>query len=146
MLHKIATPFQLWNFKIGEDDGNDRRVIILAVTFHEGIADDAGGVGYYPIFQEFLTRLLHLHDDVLLVFALVGTEHIKDQPLVFIGHSELLCRAVGDVCDRADIGWQEGIEEMDEVLLVRLSAEETLETEIGQQVDVLCFVTHNNCF
>ena len=42
MLHKIATPFQLWNFKIGEDDGNDRRVIILAVTFHEGIADDAG--------------------------------------------------------------------------------------------------------
>ena len=146
MLYKIATSFQFWDFEIGKDDGDDRRVVVLSITFCERIADDAGRVGYHPVFQEFLTRLLHLHDNVLLAFVLAGTEDIKDNPFVLVGQPELLRRAVGDVGDRADIRRQKGVEEMDKVLLVRLGTEEALETEIGQQVDVFCFVTHKNCF
>ena len=54
MLYKIRSPFQFRDFEIGEDDGDDRGVVVLVVSFYEGVADDSGRVGYHPVFQENL--------------------------------------------------------------------------------------------
>ena len=40
MLYKIATSFQFWDFEIGEDDGDDGRVVVFAVSFYERGTDD----------------------------------------------------------------------------------------------------------
>jgi len=40
MLYKIATSFQFWDFEIGEDDGDDGRVVVFAVSFYERVTDD----------------------------------------------------------------------------------------------------------
>jgi len=38
---------------------------------------------------------------------------------------------------------QDSVEEVDEIVLVRFSAEEPLESEVGHEVDVLIFSFHN---
>ena len=69
-----------------------------------------------------------------MVIFLVGAIYIVDHPLFFVAQSQLFSGPVRDVGDVADVGLKEGVEEMDEVVFVRLGAEKPLETEVGQQV------------
>ena len=141
ILHEIITPRQLPDAEIHQDYRNDRRVVVHAVPSLERTADNTRCVGDDPVLQELLAGLLHLHDDVVPV--LVGTEHIEYQTLFLVGQAELLRLTVGNVSDWPDIWRQKGVEEMNQVLLLQLGAEDALETEVGQQVDVLGFVVIN---
>jgi hypothetical protein len=71
-----------------------------------------------------------------VVFVLTGTKHIENKSFVGVTVPKLLRGKEGHIFDTAYIRRNESVKEIDEILLVRLGAEEALETEVGQQVDV----------
>ena len=81
--------------------------------------------------------LLHLHDDFFILIPLA--EDIEDETFLALAQTELLRRQISDVLDRSDVLTEEGVEEMDKVLLVLFRPEEALESEVCQQIDVLRF-------
>ena len=81
---------------------------------------------------------MHLHNDMVIILA--GTKHIENQSFVGVIISKLFCREESYILNMSNVGRNKGVKETDKVLFVRLGAKESLETEVGQQVDVLIFV------
>ena len=79
-----------------------------------------------------------------MVILGTGAEHIEYEPLVLVVQAKLLGGQKGDVAHRTDLGREEGVEEMNQIVLVLLRTEETLETEIGKQIDVTLLIFHKN--
>ena len=133
VLHELVTPLQVWQPEIHENDGDYLRELVLPVALPQRTADGSRRVGDDTVADELLARLLHLHDDALVLLR--AAIDIVNQPLLLLQQSQLLRRTIDDVPDGSDILLQKGVEEKDEVLLVGLRSEKPLEPEVGQQVD-----------
>ena len=131
--------------EIGQEYGDDLRVVVFPVALSEQVADGASRVGDDALAEELLRGALHLHDDVVVLLG--AAEDVENESLFVLHHSQLLRRQVGDIGDCASVLLEEGVKESDEVFLVLFSAEDSLETEVGQQMDVLAFnSTEKRCF
>ena len=124
-------------------EGIDGRDVIDALALDGILADEPADVGDGAVGEEVLSCALHLDDEVLVV--LVAAVDVEDDLLLGLGESVMGGGEIGDVCDGADILRDAGVEEMDEEILVLLVAEDTVEAEVGERVEIERFFFYHGC-
>jgi len=98
--------------------------------------DREGGIVQRPVLEILLVGILHFHDELfaLLVLAI----HVEDGFPVCVDVSDMFAVEVFHISD--DLFFlEQGVQEVDEQVLVGLGAENALETEVGEQADISFF-------
>ncbi len=91
-------------------------------------ADGEGGIEQRTVFEELLEGILHFHNELFPAF--VFAVDVEDGFPVGIGVAHVLAVAVVYVRHHL-LSVEEGVEEVDEEFFVKLSAEYSLEAEVG---------------
>ena len=108
----------------------------LLTYWSRGIVDTA-------VLEESLLGLLHLNDEAAAVPG--HAVDVEYRAAVSVAVAKVLAVEILDVLYLMLAVVEQGIEETDEQILVHLSAEKLLETEVGIRIDVFlcCIACHN---
>lgn len=119
--------------EVQDADGIDALQAVVPLATGRLLADGEGGVVHATILEELLLTLLHLHQEMLTL--LVHAIYVEHRTAVVLLRAQVLRVQVGDLADLLP-PVQQGVQEADEQLLVRLRAEQSLEREVGVKIDV----------
>lgn len=115
--------------------------IVQPVASLQTVTDGSGDVGYYTVGEVVLLAPLHLDDEA--VAFIVGAIDVIHKMFFRRHAAEKFRIEVADGLDVSHLVGEDTVEETDEHVLVLFRAEDALEPEVAQRVNVDDFIFHS---
>ena len=110
-------------------------ILIQIITPLHTLSGSPPHIDNCTVAEMLLPSVLHLHDETVAVLVLAV--QVETDKLVLLAAPEQLGGQIGDIGDGARIFGYEGVEQVDEDVLVPFGGQQPLESEVGERVDDL---------
>ena len=133
---EILSPFEFWHIVGHYVQGiyTFDLLIQIVASFHT-LSGSSPRIDNRTVSKMLLPAILHLHDE--LVTVLVLAVQVETDKFILFADPEQLCGEVSDISDHARIFGDEGVEQVNEDVLVPFGGQQPLEPEVGERVDNL---------